>query len=418
MVDDRLEERLRIALRVTGEDLDLSVTTAELERRLRLRRRSRTVQRSVLIAAVVAVLAIGVAASGTWFRGHTNVGATPSPVPDASLTLPSPSLPGVVPPSAEATIPKPSPDGTRVPLTVRYWMEDGRAYEVGADGNGRHRVPTLDRDMNLPTPTHDVPKSWDGRFSAGERGGVDGIFATNGRLVMEVPSADRGPIVASTWSPTANLVVVVRAERTDHFAPGSAWVLDADDERVLAGPLDVGRERDWAWSPDGRAVAISAVDGLRIVDGASATVATYRSTIIGVSGYVGLDWSPDGRWILFLPWYPGKNEVDRVAADGTHGKRLSLGWSPAWSPDSSRIVFLHSAKADSIEDSWQIWTMDADGSDRKPLVQAGCPCAAPEWSPDGSLILLQEGNDLWVMAADGSRAKRLAQDAFGTWVRP
>jgi len=420
MVDDRLEERLRTALRVTGGELHLSVTTAELERRLRMRRRSRTVQRSLLIAAGAGVVAFGLVAvsASAWLRTHPSVAATTSPPPEMSTQPePSPSVPAVVPPSAESSGPIQSPDWTRVPLTVRYWTDgDGFAYEIGADGSGNHRVPAFDRDMDLPAPSDSVPTSSDGRFRIEQRDGVDGIFTADGRLVTEVPGADRGQIIAASWSPTANLVVVARSKGDGHFTPGWAWVLDADHAGTLAGPLDTGTQRDWAWSPDGRSVAVSAVDGLRIVDGIGGTVAVYRSPIAGVSGYVALDWSPDGRSILFLPWSPGKNEIDRVAADGTGAKRLSLGWTPAWSSDSSKIAYVRSPTADGGGPDWQVWTMNANGTDRRILVKDGCPCAAPEWAPNDSLILVQEGNELWVVAPDGASGRRLARNAVGTWV--
>ena len=420
MVDDRLEERLRTALRVTGGELHLSVTTAELERRLRMRRRSRTVQRSLLIAAGVGVVAFGLVAvsASAWLRTHPSVAATTSPPPEMSTQPePSPSVPAVVPPSAESSGPIQSPDWTRVPLTVRYWTDgDGFAYEIGADGSGNHRVPAFDRDMDLPAPSHAVPTSSDDRFRVDQRDGVDGIFTADGRLVMELPGADRGKVIAASWSPTANLLVVTRGKGEGSFTPAWAWVLDADQARSLAGPFDTGIQHDWAWSPDGGSVAVSAVDGLRIVDGSTGDVAVYRSPISGVSGYVGLDWSPDGRWILYLPWSAGKNEVDRVAADGTGAKRLSLGWTPAWSSDSSKIAYVRSPTADGDGPEWQIWTMDADGTDRRILVKDRCPCAAPEWAPDDSLILVQEGNELWVIAPDGASGRRLARNAVGTWV--
>lgn len=82
MHDSRLEDQLRRALRAEGDGQSLTVTTNELERRLVLRRRARSSQRLSLVAAAVAVVAIGsIAAIGNgWLRMPT-VGVDPSPSP-------------------------------------------------------------------------------------------------------------------------------------------------------------------------------------------------------------------------------------------------------------------------------------------------------------------------------------------------
>ena len=85
MPDGHLEDRLRTALRGEGEALPMTITTAELERRLALRRRERLGRRASVLAAAVVVVAVGslVATTGGWFRS-TNGGSVPSPAPTAS----------------------------------------------------------------------------------------------------------------------------------------------------------------------------------------------------------------------------------------------------------------------------------------------------------------------------------------------
>ena len=107
MHDLNLEERLRSVLRTEGDSQSLTITTDELERRLALRRRARNGQRLSLIAAGIAVLAVGtmVALSNGWLR-TTNVATpqSPSPAPSASASAaPSPSPDAVVSPSPAAS---------------------------------------------------------------------------------------------------------------------------------------------------------------------------------------------------------------------------------------------------------------------------------------------------------------------------
>jgi TolB protein len=49
---------------------------------------------------------------------------------------------------------------------------------------------------------------------------------------------------------------------------------------------------------------------------------------------------------------------------------------PAWSPDGARIAWRR---------DWNIWVMNADGSDKQPLT-SGLSARTPKWSPDGQWI--------------------------------
>jgi hypothetical protein len=99
MRDVQVEDRLRSALRAEGDALPLTITSDELERRLVLRRRERNGRRMSLIAAGVAVIAIGsaLAATGGWFGG-ANVGGSPEPSP-----IVQPSVEPTAGPTSEQT---------------------------------------------------------------------------------------------------------------------------------------------------------------------------------------------------------------------------------------------------------------------------------------------------------------------------
>jgi TolB protein len=62
---------------------------------------------------------------------------------------------------------------------------------------------------------------------------------------------------------------------------------------------------------------------------------------------------------------------------------------PAWSPDSSQIVYT-SMRSGLL----QIWTMAADGSKQKQQVRTGGTFSdyLPAWSPDGASLLFSETN--------------------------
>lgn len=106
-------------------------------------------------------------------------------------------------------------------------------------------------------------------------------------------------------------------------------------------------------------------------------------------GYCGSpDWSADGKRILFDAT-PGRDFVrsNIVASDFPRSQPskfvdLGKGNCPTWSPDGKQIVFRVNPGARSGEEAG-IWIMNADGTGRKRLADGNLP----KWSPDGKKIL-------------------------------
>jgi Tol biopolymer transport system component len=91
--------------------------------------------------------------------------------------------------------------------------------------------------------------------------------------------------------------------------------------------------------------------------------------------------SPDGRYLAVTSGKQGGNQnynIERMNADGSGRIRLTQtplwvttgpedqpAWNnvaPAWSPDGSQIAFLTDRAG-----RWEIWVMNADGSDQHPM---------------------------------------------------
>ena len=74
-------------------------------------------------------------------------------------------------------------------------------------------------------------------------------------------------------------------------------------------------------------------------DGADPTSLTYH-----FSGEWSPVWSPDGQRLVFLSNRDGNTEVYVMDADGSNSTNLTQNvgddWSPVWSPDGQRLAFL------------------------------------------------------------------------------
>ncbi len=154
-------------------------------------------------------------------------------------------------------------------------------------------------------------------------------------------------------------------------------------------------------------------------------VVTVAAVMIGCSAQGGdpaVDWRQSK--IVFDSERDGNFEIYVMNADGSNQQRLTS-WErgdqfPAWSPDGKRITFTSWGREDGLRAA--IFAMDPDGSNVTRLSKLigkedaprfpGDQALAARWSPDGKRILFEsdrDGNasDIFVMDADGSNVQRL-----------
>jgi Tol biopolymer transport system component len=106
----------------------------------------------------------------------------------------------------------------------------------------------------------------------------------------------------------------------------------------------------------------------------------------GVDG--GARWAPDGTKIAWSSQQGGAREIWIMNADGSDKRQVtSLGGTtngPNWSPDGARLVF-HRARGDG---NFDLYMVNADGSGTQRLTTSGS-FVWPSWSPDGSTLAVQ-----------------------------
>jgi Tol biopolymer transport system component len=203
------------------------------------------------------------------------------------------------------------------------------------------------------------------------------------------------------------------------------WVSSAEGsglERITDFPIGEGSVD---WSPDGKRLVFAMARGKFMSTNVMDADGTNRRelTTDGVRNPFPR-WSPDGTQIVLAADRADFNQIYIVDADGTNERLISGAQAhddhPAWSPDGTQIVF-----DSDREGNRDIYTMNVDGSNVRRLTNAPGRDEQPAWSTDGKQIAFvsyRDGNnEIYVMNADGTNPRRLtfnlADDSRPAWVR-
>jgi Tol biopolymer transport system component len=153
-----------------------------------------------------------------------------------------------------------------------------------------------------------------------------------------------------------------------------------------------------------RVVALAAGLGLLSIQAALAGGPIQRVTN-NPSTNIRPAFSPDGKWIAYQSNRSGLFEIYVVDADGSNERRISLGdhddRHPAWSPDGRQVAVDTGTDAQR-----EIWTVDLTTGARHQVTHLAGIASFPSWSPDGSQLsffFYQAGTlDLMSIGVDGS----------------
>jgi len=187
-----------------------------------------------------------------------------------------------------------------------------------------------------------------------------------------------------------------------------------------------GQDACATYSPDGHSIAWCTTRG-NTHGGADIWVMKQNGTdqrrVTDLGGNVTFpDFSPAGDSLVFAGRPAGFTNPDiwTIGLDGNGLTQLTtspaMDQFPVYSPDGTKIAFRSNRTG-----TFQVWVMNADGSDQHLLTTDTSPKdQLPEWSPDGSRIAyaarsLATGLDIWVMNADGTDQHAVMADSGDTY---
>jgi dipeptidyl aminopeptidase/acylaminoacyl peptidase len=289
-----------------------------------------------------------------------------------------------------------SPDGHRIAYPVILYDRPGRpAPQLWIMDLATQKSIRIGGEKDV---TANARWSPDGRWLAfqgrvGEKHGLllarpDGSEITT---LVEKMNGTNSPLPGEgedvTWSPDGKQI---------------AFISSTPDERAAEASGDPMVITRYLYKPDAGEGMTRFNDNQRLhifaVDVATKQV---RQLTQGIYDEHSIDWSPDGKEILFASNHePNQDEFFNYdifalnVADNSIRRLTATEYNeyePLWSPDGKHIVYRGTKRGltdreTTMEDT-HVWIMNADGSDRREIgVVIDNRQGAPKWAPDGSAV--------------------------------
>jgi dipeptidyl aminopeptidase/acylaminoacyl peptidase len=205
---------------------------------------------------------------------------------------------------------------------------------------------------------------------------------TSTEPVLQEQTSTPEPTLTPTEAPLLDCTIAFESDRDGNW---EVYRMDPNGENPLNLSNNPADDFNPAWSPDGKQIVFvsnrendqGGGQVLYVTDFEGSAVR--QLTTEGESNFP--DWSNDGTMIT----YSHQGDIYVIPADGS-GESVNLTNSPeedsqpVWSPDSQQIAWLSGQS-----DDWNIFLMNADGSDPRQVTTTG-GVSSVTWTIDGRLF--------------------------------
>ena len=250
---------------------------------------------------------------------------------------------------------------------------------------------------------------------------TDGSAQAN---LTQSPAAEK----AFRWSPDGTKIAFIKSNSANTSDDLNLYVMNADGSGVTRVTNDDFQHMSFtnlSWSPDGTKLAYVSggdfVHYLSVVNIDGSNKHHLRETN---GPFLDVVWSPDGSKIAYSAGFDfNSSNLWVMNADGTGVTRVTnheapgvYSRSPAWSPDSTRLVF--ESNRDGNDEIYMLWVRLFYSPPELNLTRLTINSSAdvdPAWSPDGQRIAFstnRDGNfEIYTMKwDDGSDLTRLTNN--------
>jgi TolB protein len=312
---------------------------------------------------------------------------------------------------------------------ITYAASSGWAWDIHVmqdDGSGKINLTQVEGISGFQDPVWSPDGTWIA-MTGNVKSGKDDIYViradgTDLTRLSDLPELDRHPI----WSPDNTRIVFTsfQEDRREQI-----YIVDVDGENLRSLTEEGINAEQPAWSPDGKWIAVSYEYELVLIDPETEELKQLTQLDDGYNKYPA--WSPDGTELAIIVGVKDESGSKRpqiflVQADGSGLRQLTDDpyhhQVPVWSPDGTKIAY---KARPTTQDSYSLWVINVDGTER--LLQSDMLIFddPPAWSPDSTRIIFDaapEGrtdSDVFIINSDGTNLINLTDsedmEAFPDW---
>ena len=263
------------------------------------------------------------------------------------------------------------------------FTRNGAIYTVEPDGSNLSQL-TSSTSLDRPVWSPDGTKIAFSQIREGitfRSSAVSGIsvMSADGSNLRDLHTSKTNGSLLPAWLPDGTKVAFTGIEAPPPYT-FDIYMMNADGSNLVNLTKTREHSENWpAFSPNGSQMCFSREGGIYVmnVDESDPTL-----LVEGVDDTPqGCNWSPDGTRIAF----EYISEVYVINADGSARTALTsklaedrsaADTEPDWSPDGTRITFASDRDGD-----FDIYTMDADGSDVAQVTNSPGGDFSPDWQP-------------------------------------